>query len=792
MFGGFFSCCCQEEDVDKGQLNNDIDHIVDACSPNGDVTALWAAAAAGESGLVKKLITSGVDPNAPDTVSTPRSRKSTALLKAARAGHASVVNVLIQDSNTDVNASTMDEVTPVRSKQTPLHWAAREGHAEVIRTLLTSPKCDPNLKTQLGFSAAMIAAQNGFLETLKPMSEDPRVDLKYAWITPETVELSAMLVALIEGQVPVVRHLATLQREDKQDINGLSRNLYCRSTLLHFATQQKNTNIVEVLLSARADPDIPSEQGETALEVAVMSDTAEIILLLLSGKANSDKCFSQMQRAQIDGDGPLLLKLYGASGSQSSILPGLHRAVLDKSMDQLTAEIKKCQKGTVMKTLDGGNLPAAYWAIELGQWDQAAVLLQEHNMQPEFVQKLVRGDFGKISQSPSTWPGERAFEVFKALLAEEARIVVSAELAKGAFALLKPFCGSVVALNYFKQHPENFNLLRQLCVDQIYKIYSRIDADVGLATLQKLGKVALTENRAGARQDDTGLLPELAYFIDEEKNMKMGGNGELYCARSLSLGAIAVNNIFMSDMKETFNKLQVEVVEAPPKNYTRMFNKLMNPLEHGDPSIAKPRPMRNIDVLRIGLVISSPDDLEKAYLSLKARHRILRVKNNHDPGAGEGFGGYRNLLINFAYDTGVRIKDLFGEGYYGVGDNGERRHLSLNATGEKWMRYCRELKPWLDWSWGVQAWWRAGRREPERRLIIAGEVQMILADYMQGRHLSHLLYKISRCDSGTVGACEMARDFAASFTEKSSELEDAQAEACAIAQSLRAAGSLAS
>jgi len=789
MFRGLF-CCCQEEngEVDTGQINND---VLNAVSPEGDVTALWAAAVAGEAGLVTKLINTGVDPNIPDSVATPRSRNSTALLKAARAGHAAVVGALVKDSRVDVNASTTDEVTPVRSKQTPLHWACREGHAEVVRVLLTSKQCDPNLKTQLGFSAAMIAAQNGFLETLTAMTEDPRVDLKYAWVTPETVELSAMMVALIEGQVPVVRHLATLKRDDKQDINGISRSLYCRNTLLHFATQQKNTNIVEVLLSARADPDIPSEKGDTALEVAVQSDTAEVILLLLAAKANSDRCFSEMQRSQIDGDGQLLRKLYKTAPAQSGILPSIHRAVLDNSMDQLTAAIKNAKKGSVMKTVDGGNLPAAYWAIELGQWDQASALLQEHHMSADFVQKLKRGDFGKLSLSPSTLPGERAFEVFKALLNEEARIVESAELAKGAFSLLKPFCGSVVALNYFKHHIQDFDLLRQLCVDQIVKIYSRIDGDVGLPTLQRLGKVALTENRAGARQDDTGLLPELMYFIDEEKNMKMGGNSELFCARSLSLAALAVNDIFMDDMKETFSKLPVEVVEAPPKNYTRMFNKLMNPVEHGDPTIPKPRPMRNIDVLRIGLVISNPDDLEKAYLSLKSRYRILRVKNNHDPGAGEGFGGYRNLLINFAYDTGVKIKDLFGEGQYAMREDGERWHMSLNSTGEKWMRYCRAMRPSSDWSWGIQAFWRAARREPERRLIIAGEVQMILADYMQGRHLSHLLYKISRCDSGTVGASEMARDFAASFTEKSQELEDAQAEACAIARSLRSGGSLA-
>eukprot|EP00971_Amphidinium_carterae_P153057 3034102-Amphidinium_carterae.1 len=50
----------------------------------------------GEEVAVQKLLAAGADANACDPVSTPRSRGATALIRAARSGHAAVVNVLLQ------------------------------------------------------------------------------------------------------------------------------------------------------------------------------------------------------------------------------------------------------------------------------------------------------------------------------------------------------------------------------------------------------------------------------------------------------------------------------------------------------------------------------------------------------------------------------------------------------------------------------------------------------------------------------------------------------------------------
>merc|ERR1719461_609044 len=127
----------------------------------------------------------------------------------------------------------------------------------------------------------------------------------------------------------------------------------------------------------------------------------------------------------------------------------------------------------------------------------------------------------------------------------------------------------------------------------------------------------------------------------------MGGDHNCYYAQSLALIALALNDIFQEDVRAIFKPITEHVHSAPPKTYGRMFNKLMNPLDHGDPSIPQPRPARNVDVLRAGVEIHNVEDFARALLALKARFRILRIKNTHSPQV-QGFGGYRSILANFA------------------------------------------------------------------------------------------------------------------------------------------------
>eukprot|EP00971_Amphidinium_carterae_P146042 2894880-Amphidinium_carterae.1 len=210
-----------------------------------------------------------------------------------------------------------------------------------------------------------------------------------------------------------------------------------------------------------------------------------------------------------------------------------------------------------------------------------------------------------------------------------------------------------------------------------------------------------------------------------------------------------------------------EVFEAPPKTFGRMYNKLNNKWEHGDPSIPKPRPMKNVDVVRCAISVETPEDLAKTFAALKAKFKIMRVKNTYNV-TQDGENHYRSVLVNFVYDSGLNLKDVFGScpGYdmeYIQANPGKTEleaHVAQDTAAGKWRDYCMSLKPASEWLWGMQGLWYAVRQEPARKFCLCGEAQIVLAAYMRGRALSHLFYKISRCETGP---SEMARDFSGGF-----------------------------
>jgi len=71
--------------------------------------------------------------------------------------------------------------------------------------------------------------------------------------------------------------------------------------------------------------------------------------------------------------------------------------------------------------------------------------------------------------------------------------------------------------------------------------------------------------------------------------------------------------------------------------------------------------------------------------------------------------------------------------------------------------------------------------EPERKIVLATEVQLVYEPYYHGRAKSHLLFKVGRCDTGPA---EMLRDFHQEFYDTQGE-GARQQELMAIAVSAR-------
>ena len=89
-------------------------------------------------------------------------------------------------------------------------------------------------------------------------------------------------------------------------------------------------------------------------------------------------------------------------------------------------------------------------------------------------------------------------------------------------------------------------------------------------------------------------------------------------------------------------------MKAPPKSFPRMFNKLKT-----DHNVEKyPRYAMNVDIVRMGVVCDSPDDLSAALKVLVDSMEVLRIKNTFVlKNDAEGRGGYRAILLNLKFSS---------------------------------------------------------------------------------------------------------------------------------------------
>ena len=111
-------------------------------------TALTEAASSGDIVLVRHLLAAGADLDARSYYG------NTALMVAARRGHADIVDLLLAQPGIDINAKSG------RYSLTALAAAAQNGHAAVVRQLLAAG-ADVDAKTYNGATALIWAAAGG-------------------------------------------------------------------------------------------------------------------------------------------------------------------------------------------------------------------------------------------------------------------------------------------------------------------------------------------------------------------------------------------------------------------------------------------------------------------------------------------------------------------------------------------------------------------------------------------------------------------------------------------------------
>ncbi|KAM0256425.1 hypothetical protein ACHAQJ_004950 [Trichoderma viride] len=295
------------------------------------LTALHVAACFGLYDVVVKLLEKGYDPNAED------STLGTALWWAARQGHSTVVELLLES---DVDLETKDSI----DFQTPLSIAARHGHEVVVKLLLDK---GADLESQSGFDLALpppiLEPYKWTMPDEKPFSMRHYVVRNFGYQAPLTWATPLAWAARCGHETVVKLLVAETANFEARDYKGLTPLSWAANggntdvvelllkecvdfevkddfgmTPLAHAAEHGNERIMAMLLAKGADLEAKNEHGKTPLGVAVESGSEAAAQLLLTYKANLEAKDSQgmtpLSCVTRDGNGPMV-KLLLASGA---------------------------------------------------------------------------------------------------------------------------------------------------------------------------------------------------------------------------------------------------------------------------------------------------------------------------------------------------------------------------------------------------------------------------------------------------------------------------------------------
>jgi ankyrin repeat protein len=306
------------DEEDLMEIDEDEDYEDDEDDEDSANTPLGAAVVTGDISNVKKLLQSGADPNPSAWHQTP------VMVVAARKGSVEIVKALIA-AGANVNCG-FDEL--------PLHTAAKKGHLEVVRLLLESGAEVEGYEEDY-WTALMSASSAGHLSIVRLLVEQG-ADVN-AWSQGETPlmlaasgvhrEIYEFLYPLVSDEIRAIgdrdahKEMAkTLKYESRKqnkaveklvdaamygnlkqlqeliasgvDVNAIAT---CNRTALSLAIQGGKIPIIQALLDAGADPNLPDETDEGLAANSPLAEAAstffatnrsEMVRLLIQRGAN--------------------------------------------------------------------------------------------------------------------------------------------------------------------------------------------------------------------------------------------------------------------------------------------------------------------------------------------------------------------------------------------------------------------------------------------------------------------------------------------------------------------------
>jgi ankyrin repeat protein len=229
-----------------------------------DLTALIPAASSGHLDICKLLVKEGADVNAKDKDGI------TALMEASIMGHAKIVEFLLE-SGAELEATSNSEVTA-------LWLASGEGRIDVMKILLSKGADAANTRVD-GITALMTASVGGHAEAVKLLLENG-ADATIA----DGEGVTPLMNAAENGTVAVVKLLTESTEDPVAYLNSVSNTGF---TALIVAAAHGHLPVMEYLLDAGADVNVPHENGLTALMYAAAGGHVDAMKMLMDkGKAD--------------------------------------------------------------------------------------------------------------------------------------------------------------------------------------------------------------------------------------------------------------------------------------------------------------------------------------------------------------------------------------------------------------------------------------------------------------------------------------------------------------------------
>ena len=280
-----------------------------------------------------------------------------------------VVEILIsREAKLDQNDNVL--------KVAPLSSALVMGNAEIVQLILAADNCGVNIGSapENPVNLALLAGMYQVIPKMLQLGADvSSIDSRLLWSSvfePVDYQHVLLLKTLLENKIVKV----------DQKVEFFDENF--NAFPIHIASTAGSIEIVELLLRHKADPNIPAEDGDTALHMATKMNKVSVVNCLLSNGANLNAVDEHNGATALHyaaGNGNVevvqLLHEYKADIHQIDLYgqTGLHRAI---ELERLPVMECLLSNGANVNVADNEGNSALHIAAMVGNSEAVQLLLE--------------------------------------------------------------------------------------------------------------------------------------------------------------------------------------------------------------------------------------------------------------------------------------------------------------------------------------------------------------------------------------------------------------------------------